>query len=451
MRKRLVIAGAASGAGKTTITLGLMAAWKQQGWNVQGFKCGPDYIDPSLHKAVTGRPARNLDSWMLPDDVLAEVFQKGSDTADISIVEGVMGLYDGKYATSNQGSTAEISQKIDAPIILVVDCSKMARSAAAIVKGYQLFDDTTDIAGVIASKVGSEGHYRIIKEAVEQACGIPVCGYLPRMEDLEMPERHLGLIPAIERGELDDLFNKMGRAVMETVDMERLLQISESKPWMEVPPSPLFQQQASSSLKIAIAEDKAFNFYYPENLELLEARGVEVLRFSPLAGEKIPKVADGVYLGGGFPELYAERLSEQKDMRKAFLARVEEGLPVLAECGGFMFLTKAINGHAMVGAISGDMHMQEKLAAVGYREIHGGPGNFLLPEGETARGHEFHYSVYRPDEEHTPAYFVKGTFGEGTEGVIHKNIVAGYTHIHFASNPSVVDAFLNKCREVRNS
>ncbi|MGM0876645.1 MAG: cobyrinate a,c-diamide synthase [Bacillota bacterium] len=453
--QRLVIAGISSGVGKTTFTIGLMAALKQRGLNVQGFKCGPDYIDPSFHTAVTKRPSRNVDSWMFSKDVLKEVFVNGSNGADISIIEGVMGFYDGKSATTNLGSTAEISRLLDCPTILVVDCSKIARSAAAIVKGYQLLDPRVNIVGVIANKVGSIGHYQIIKEAVEQECRIEVCGYLLNDSSVKMPERHLGLVPSIERGDLNNLFLKLAELVEETINVDQLLQLSKRKP-LEVNHSHSIFKKRASRIKLAVAKDKAFNFYYQENLELLEAYGARCLYFSPLKGETIPEEADGLYIGGGFPELFAKELSSQGAVNQSVKQRIEQGLPTLAECGGFMYLADSIETidgkiHPMVGVFRGKMKMGKKLAAIGYREITGLSGNFLFNNEFTARGHEYHYSSFHSDATIPYAYHTKGTFGEGEEGYLTKNVVAGYTHMHFASCPELVENFIQKCMEMKKN
>ncbi len=427
-----------------------MAAFIKKGLTVQGFKCGPDYIDPSYHAAITNRPSRNLDSWMLPADIMKEVFVKGSEGADISLIEGVMGFYDGKSPTSNQGSTAEISSLLDCPTILIVDCSAMARSAAAVVKGFQELDPAVNIAGVIANKVGSKGHYQLIKEAVEQECSIPVCGYLLKNKSLEMPERHLGLVPSIERGELDQQLDQLGEAVAETIDVNQIHQISE-QPALTAEPS-LFQRKDSIGVTIAVARDEAFNFYYQENLELFEAYGAEVVFFSPLKGEVLPKEADGLYLGGGFPEQFAEQLAKNEDVKQSIKEAVEEGLPVLAECGGLMYLSDSIttiDGKTcpMAGVLPGKTEMQVKLASLGYREIYGLPNNYLFKNGMEARGHEFHYSIFKPAGPLPGAYRVNSRFGTGEEGVMYKNVVAGYTHIHFASNPEVLENFLQVCKE----
>ncbi len=451
--RRIVIAGTGSGVGKTTLTIGLMSALKKKGYTVQGFKCGPDYIDPSYHTAVTGRPSRNLDSWMLQEEIVKEILLRGSEGADLSIIEGVMGFFDGKNPKANEGSTAHISMITKSPVLLVVNCASMARSAAAIVKGFQCFAEGPRIVGVIANRVGSEGHFKIVKTAIEQECGIPVIGYLKRDTELEIPERHLGLIPSIERGELDSFFNRLGELVLEMIDVDKLMELSEAEQLTVNQTASLFEKRAEPTVRIAVAKDSAFNFYYPENLEMLEASGAEIVYFSPLAGEALPERVDGLYLGGGFPEEFAEKLANETTVKQSLRKAIENGLPTLAECGGFMYLTDEIETNdgqrfEMAGIIPGKVQMQKKLAALGYREISGKNGNFLLTEGKQARGHEFHYSTFHSDEEDTPyAYETKGMRGVKSEGYVKGNLVAGYTHFHFASCPDMVEAWMTKCKE----
>ncbi|MEI2339506.1 cobyrinate a,c-diamide synthase, partial [Priestia megaterium] len=338
--RRLVIAGTGSGVGKTTLTIGLMAALKQAGYRVQGFKCGPDYIDPTYHTAVTERASRNIDSWMLEHDMVREIVARASEDADISIMEGVMGFFDGKNPLTNEGTTAEISLITNSPVLLVVNCASMARSAAAIVKGFQQFLPEANIVGVIANRVGSEGHYKLVKAAIEQECHIPVVGYLKRNDDLTIPERHLGLIPSIERGELTPFFEQLGQLVHDTIDIEKVYELALA-PKIEIN-DPIFTKPSVPQVKIAVARDAAFNFYYEENFELLKAYGAELVEFSPLKGETVPQDADGLYIGGGFPEEFAETLAQQIDVKNSVRAAIEKGIPTLAECGGFMFLTDAI-------------------------------------------------------------------------------------------------------------
>lgn len=445
MSKRLVIAGTGSGAGKTTVTIGLLAALKQKGLNVQGFKCGPDYIDPTYHTAVTGRISRNLDSVMFDHEVLKEIFLNASREADISIIEGVMGFYDGKKPTSNVGSTAEITLITKTPVLLVIQGASIARSAAAIVKGFQMLDSSVHIAGVIANNVGSVSHYKIIKEAIEQECDIPVVGYLLRNPELSIPERHLGLVPSVERGELDAFFDKLGQIVSETIDLEKILEIAEAEALETT--STLFSNIQQTKVKIAVARDEAFNFYYEENLQLLKVRGAELLEFSPLKGEGVPEDVDGLYIGGGFPEEFAKQLSEQKEVLSSFKLAIEKGVPTLAECGGFMFLTEGMittkgEYFPMVGVLPGKCTMHTKLAALGYRETTSPEGNFLIHSNMVAKGHEFHYSTYESNERLPYAYETKGMRGTKKAGVLKHQLVAGYVHFHFASNPHMVDNWI---------
>ncbi|WP_274433431.1 cobyrinate a,c-diamide synthase [Alicyclobacillus sp. ALC3] len=494
-RPRFVLAGTNSGVGKTTFTLGLMAALQQRRLRVQGYKAGPDYIDPSYHTAVTGRVSRNLDTWMLSKEAVMEIYLRSSADADVSVIEGVMGFYDGKDPKSNAGSTAELSTVLQAPVVLIVNVGQMARSAAAIVKGFQRLDETVHIAGVLANHVGSYNHFELVKEAIEQECTVPVFGYLPKRTDIQIPDRHLGLIPAIERGELRPLFDSLADAMEQTVDLDGLLAAARSAPDLMDRSPVLFRapktevagaggslhcHHADKPIKIAIAKDTAFNFYYPENLELLEHYGAQLLYFSPLAGELIPDEADGLYLGGGFPEEFAGRLSESQTLLEQVHHHIAEGLPTFAECGGYMFLSQSItdlggNTYSMVGLVPVKVTMQPRLAALGYREVTALTESILFEAGEKARGHEFHYSAAEPApfalRRDSPvksdgtaltadgsyganpeaAYQVTGRFGHKPDGFVWRNMVAGYTHLHFASNPRMARRFVASCRDYREN
>ncbi|QGG52112.1 cobyrinate a,c-diamide synthase [Lysinibacillus pakistanensis] len=449
---RFVLAGTGSGVGKTTFTIGLMKALQNKGKVVQGFKCGPDYIDPTYHTAVTGRVSRNIDSWMFSHQAVRDIVARASTGADVAIIEGVMGFYDGKSPLSDEGSAADISVITESPVILIVNCASMARSVAAVVKGFQLLSDRPNIVGVIANQVGSVGHYEIAKAAIEQECGIPVIGYLKREEGIDIPSRHLGLVPAIERGELDSFFEKLGSLMAETIDVDQLLNLTKAPVLQEA--GQLFAKEPSQNICIAVAKDAAFNFYYEENLALLRAKGATLQFFSPLANEAVPAEADGLYIGGGFPEEFAETLANNVEAKSSIREAIAKGLPTLAECGGFMYLTEAIsnndgNRFDMVGVIPGEVTMQTKLAALGYREIFGTQHNFLIGTDEEAKGHEFHYSTYSGSH-NTPAYQTKGRFGKKQEGYQEGNLVAGYTHFHFVSNPKLVDNWLSACKKVKN-
>ncbi|WLR52089.1 cobyrinate a,c-diamide synthase [Bacillus tianshenii] len=448
--RRFVIAGSGSGVGKTTLTLGLMAAFQKRGLTVQGFKCGPDYIDPSFQTALTGRPARNLDSWMFSEETLMAILARGQNGADLSIIEGVMGFYDGKDPLSNRGSTAEISLLTSSPVVLVVNCASMARSAAAIVKGFQMLDEKVDIRAVIANKVGSEGHYKLVKAAVEQECGVPVIGYLTKQSELTLPERHLGLVPAIERGDLDGFFNKLAEVVGEQIDLDMLYELSEAP--AVAADETLFAVKQPIQVTIAVAKDEAFNFYYPENFELLEVYGAKLHYFSPLRGETIPQEASALYIGGGFPEEFARELAEQEAVKASIRAAAERGMPILAECGGYMYLTDSLQTtdgetHEMVGLVRGSVRMTDKLAALGYREIEPSEKHPFFSPADQLRGHEFHYSVFETDETQAEAYHVSALGKTACTGYAGRNIAAGYTHLHFASNPTAAEKFVAAAKE----
>lgn len=451
-RARIVIAGTHSGVGKTTITLGIMAALHRRGLEVQGFKVGPDYIDPSYHTAVTRRPSRNLDTWMLGQDVTREVFHRGSERADISVIEGVMGMNDGKDPLADTGSTAEVSEVLDAPVILVVDVSSMARSAAAIVLGFQQLNQNVRIAGFIANRVGSKGHYDLVKAAVEQVCEIPAVGYLTTQEQLRIPERHLGLIPALERGEMDELFSELADAIEATVDVGKMAEIARrANSWTAPQPSLFTGQKRQPIVTIGVARDQAFNFYYPENLELLEWHGARLVEFSPLDNEAVPDEANGVYIGGGFPEEFAAQLSQCKIVRASLKGAIQRGMPTLAECGGFMYLTEELHDrqgdtHKMTGIVLSTVTMQPHLTAIGYQEVTAKRDTLVLHTGERARGHVFHYSNMDHAGDSWPyAFEISSMRGSSLEGFAKGNVLAGYTHLHFASNPRMAMRFVEAC------
>lgn len=448
--RRFVIAGTGSGVGKTTVTIGLMSALKQRGFVVQGFKCGPDYIDPSYHTAVTKRVSRNLDSWMFGEETVLDIFNHGSEGADISIMEGVMGLFDGRDPTNDEGSTAEISVITKSPVLLIVNCASMARSAAAIVKGFQTLSSEPNIVGVIVNQVGSDRHFEIVKTAIEQECQIPVVGYLKREQGIEIPERSLGLVPSIERGDLDPFFNRLGELMLETIDVDKLLEISLAQPLNMKQTTSLFENKKEPIVRIAVAKDAAFNSYYVENLEILESLGAELVYFSPLADESLPEKIDGIYIGGSLPEEFVGLLSQNEMIKHALRVAFEDGVPTFAEGGGFMFLTNSVetttdDTFGMVGFIPGNIKMHTTLKAIGYREISGHQDNFLLDQHQKARGHEFHYSTFHPVESFQHAYETTGMRGTKIDGFVTDNVVAGYTQFHFATCVEMIEKWIEAC------
>lgn len=632
---RLVIAAPASGSGKTTLTLGIMAALKKRGVIVQGFKCGPDYIDPGYHTAVTGRISRNLDSWFAGPQGVRQGFERGvqkGGAADLAIIEGVMGLFDGRDPLSDEGSTADIAAILQAPVILVVDARSQARSAAALVKGFQVFSEKIKITGVIINRSGSKNHTSILKEAIEKECGIPVLGALERSQtsDIAIPERHLGLLPAIERGELDPLFARLGEIAESSLDLDALVSLAKSAPPLEIEPEKTLEPEASkdpnaesdepsnratentalrpedqsiqnldaasqsaahssesnpedtaqapeapsiqnpdaafesaaqspvgksnkstnqnpehtaqtpknhpiqnpdapsphrqstaSAPLIAVAKDSAFHFYYPENIELLEELGAKIEYFSPLQNDPLPPGTNGLYIGGGFPEEFAATLARNALSKESIAGAITAGMPAIAECGGFMYLTDAIicreqknsenkeyseNGKAgqskkkdqaetwsareeveqykkrdavqdshqearlknrlhreetspgpgapektiryeMCALIPGEVIMQAKLAALGYREAQGLDENRFLHKDEIIKGHEFHYSRFEPGDGALPAAFLStGRTGTKQAGALYQNLAASYLHLYFPSQVNFARRFVEACR-----
>lgn len=456
---RLVIAGTGSNVGKTTVTLALLAALRARGRRVQPFKVGPDYIDPGHHTAATGRPSRNLDGWMLTPAANRTVLAQATVDADCAVIEGMMGLFDGSTATGEAGSTAEMAKLIGAPVLLVVDGSGMARSAAAMVAGYACFDPALRVAGVLFNRVGGDGHFRLLKEAVETALGLPAVGYLKPDQSLTIDDRHLGLRTAIEQG-ATDLYDRLGAAAAATVDLDQVEALARSAPeFCEVSDSshlPPHAPRFTPHVKIGLAYDPAFCFYYPDNLALLEAAGAEILRFSPLRDRELPEV-DLLYLGGGYPELYGPELSDNQAMRQAVKAFADRGGPVLAECGGLMYLTQAIRDfegrrHPMVGLFAAEARMRKPGLTIGYREIKTTRPGPLGPAGTTLRGHEFHYSTLVPQGELDHGCAVSDAQGapRPPDGLVRGNVLALYAHLHFGSRPEVARSLVAAARAWRS-
>jgi cobyrinic acid a,c-diamide synthase len=448
---RLVIAGTHSGVGKTTVTLAILAALQQQGRQVQAFKAGPDFIDPGHHTLVTGRPSRNLDGWMLGEAVNRSIFARAAAGVDLSIIEGMMGLFDGSSPVNEVGSTAELAKQLDAPVLLVIDGSAMARSAAAMVSGYATFDPAVRVVGVLFNRISSEGHYRILKEAVEQETGVAAVGYLRQDLSATMVERHLGLTTAMEQ-RIDDLYSRLAKAATETIDLdgvEALTRMCNELP--TGPPQPMLRSR-SRTVRIGVAQDPAFCFYYPDNLELLEAEGAELVRFSPMSDRIVPDV-DMLYLGGGYPELYGKVLADNVTMRAAIRQFAEQGGTIYAECGGMMYLTQAIRdfagtSHEMVGLFPAEAVMQKSSMTLGYRTMSCSRHCILGEAGLIARGHEFHYSTLVSRGPLDYACGLRDAQGDskGSDGLVLGNTLALYTHIHFASQPQMASALVASAR-----
>ncbi len=445
----LLITAPSSGSGKTSLTLGLMAALRRRGVVVAPFKVGPDYIDPGHHAAICGRPSNNLDSWFCNPQQVHETFMTGCDGADIAIVEGVMGLFDGVSGGDEEGSSAQLAKWLGLPVLLVVDARSQARSFAALVKGFADFDPELKIAGVIANRVGSKRHAELLEEAVESTPGLPpLLGCLPRQEDIVLPERHLGLVTAAEL--TCDHEKKLADWVEAQLDLEALQQLATSS--IIAQPVPV-QAERQKQLRIGIARDQAFCFYYPENLRLLEAAGVELVEFSPLTDQHLPEDLDGLYLGGGYPELHADKLAENASLRRQIASAAECGLPIYAECGGFMYLCNEIDGQSMCGVFPAAAKMLKKRRALGYRQIELSADSPLGPAGTHVRGHEFHYSEVEMSEAVERCYQLSRRGGKrlGVEGYRIHNVLGSYVHLHFGSNPQVAENFVCFCLKSKGS
>ncbi len=445
---RLVIAGTHSGVGKTTATLAILAALREQGRRVQPFKVGPDFIDPSHHRAATGRPSRTLDGWMLGADMNLSIFAHAAADADMSIIEGMMGLFDGSSPVNDIGSTAELAKQLNAPVLLVVDGSAMARSAAAMVGGYARFDPALRVAGVLFNRVGSGGHYELLKAAVEQETDVTPVGYLRPDVDLTIPDRHLGLVMAIEKGN-DQLYRQLAKAALETVDLDRIEALAHSCGTLpETISRPVITGQ-DRTVRIGVAQDQAFCFYYPDNLELLEAAGAEIVKFSPL-NDHVLSAVEMLYLGGGYPELHGAALAKNAVMRASIKRFADRGGVIYAECGGLMYLTESIrdgdgHSHDMVGVFPAEAVMRKSGFTLGYRTVECSRGCILGKGGVIARGHEFHYStvVAKGPLQYACALRDAEGLSKGQDGLMNGNVLAFYTHLHFASQPTLAMALVD--------
>ena len=486
-----VIAGTHSGVGKTSLSLGLMGALRRLGYAVAPFKVGPDYIDPTYHTSICGRPSRNLDTWLMPPEEAVGVFARGvasladpgsagsvtrsapgGDATPVAVVEGVMGLFDGRAGAGDACSTAEMAKLLDLPVILVVDCSHMARSAAAIVHGFSTFDPDLRVAGVILNKVAGATHAAMVREAL--AGGLPVVGVVPRRGDLQLDSRHLGLIPTVEDPAIAEVLERIVDHVEQHVDLGAVLSLAgpvavrdaardatRGAPGASAPADR--SAGAAPRRRVAVARDAAFSFYYQDNLDVLEEEGAEVCLFSPLAGDGLP-VCDALYLGGGYPEVYAEELAANYGLLEDVRTAAADGLPIYAECGGYLYLGREIEygaaSHAMAGVLPTTTTMAEKRLRIGYVEATptrrnpltgsgdvvdagGAPGPGIAPGERDApgrlapgfRGHLFHYSATTGSD--APAYRVAHKGETIEDGWTDGRIVASYVHLHFRGSRAV--------------
>lgn len=450
---RFILAGTGSDVGKTTVTIALLAYFKAKGYNVKPYKAGPDFIDPSYHTFITNNPSRNLDSFMMSKETILKNFINSSKGGDIAVIEGVMGLYDSISGIETIGSTAEIARITKSPVILILDATKIARSAAAIVTGFQKFDPEIYIAGVIVNKISTERHGSKIKEAIEHYTKIPVIGIIPENKEIALTQRYLGLVPVAEA--LTNNLYKISDFVCGHLNIDELLTIAKGAE--ELPNISILNSEytfSDSKLKIGVVYDKAFNFYYPENLELLEQHGAKIEILNSIHTKKLPTGINGLYIGGGFPELFAKELEANESFRNSIYDFANDGMPIYAECGGLMFLGNSVinlkdEEFKMVDFFDYKTVMNNRLEALGYVEAIVEKDNLISEAGDIIKGHEFHYSKMVGDwAKFTFAYKLKRGEGivNGKDGIIAKNILASYTHVHASSFPKMIKKFLIKCK-----
>ncbi|TGC10888.1 cobyrinate a,c-diamide synthase [Methanolobus halotolerans] len=439
MTKTVLLAGTNSGVGKTTVSMGIMAALKKRKMEVQPFKVGPDYIDPTYHTAICGKPSRNLDTYMMQVDGVKSTYARHSKDADINVIEGVMGLFDGMGA-SEVASSAHVAKSLGVPVILVINVHGMSRSAAALVKGFSEFDRNVNVAGVILNKVGSPRHSQMIIDAIPD---IPVVGTLPRNQDVSVPSRHLGLFMAHEQ---DFDASQLAGFIEENIDLDAVISIAETAPKIE--DVPVVENPSQDKVRIGIALDSAFCFYYQDMFDAFRQAGAEVVFFSPIKGE-VPEV-DGMYFGGGYPELHISELEGSKTT-KSLKDLSADGMPVYGECGGLQYLSTSYEiedtVYKMADLFPAETVMTKKLQALGYTEGTA-KGDFIKG---TIRGHEFHYSVTYCANDAKFIYEMKRGKGieNGMDCITEHNSLASYTHTHPASFP--VKSFVDKCREYKRN
>jgi cobyrinic acid a,c-diamide synthase len=438
------------------VTLGTLAALIRRGLKVAPFKVGPDFIDPGHHTRVVGTVSKNLDGWMLSKDANLRCFYRDAANADMAVIEGVMGLFDGYDGKTEAGSTAQMAKWLGLPVVLLVDAASMARSAAAVVMGFEHFDSQLNYAGVIFNNLGSQRHLQYLRDALPDRVKMPCLGGIIRSPDLVMPERHLGLVTSEDQPLTAATIGRMADLVEAGIDLDRLLNNlpDAALPAFKAPTQPSVEKR----VRIAVARDNAFCFYYAANLELLEKHGAEIVTFSPIRDADLPPNIDGLYLGGGYPELYAENLSRNQALRDRIKTKSRHGMPIYAECGGFMYLCEELHDthdrrHPMVGCFPLAAKMFPRLKALGYREITLTRDTIIGGAGLTVRGHEFHYSQLTDSSPRIQtAYRISDRAGmdKPPEGYLINRTLGSYTHLHFGSQPPVAGHFVDNCRMYRH-
>ncbi len=445
---RIVMAGERSGVGKSTITVGILLALKARGLTAQPFKVGPDFLDPMHHSILMDRKSRNLDTWMFPGAV-KELFVRNSQGADMAVIEGVMGMYDGFDGISEEGSTAHLAKTLDAPVILVLNAQASARSLGAVALGFQEYDRKVNVAGVIFNNVAGERHLEMLESSLR---GVESLGGVFTVEKASLSSRHLGLVPAEEDFD-SERYDEIRKMVEARIDMDRLIEIAKTAGPVESQASNLFPAKKEIAT-IGVAKDSAFNFYYEDNLDILRSHGARIEFFSPMSGE-VPDV-DGLYFGGGYPEVFAQGLAASAKVREKVRRMSEDGMAVYAECGGMMYACKTLRtldgkDHPMTGIFDARVEMTAKLQALGYVETKVLKDCVLSPKGGAARGHVFHYSHVAETTETEFAYDLDKQKGilKNLDGFVRGNSLASYTHLHFGSCPEFADNFVRSCAGYR--
>jgi cobyrinic acid a,c-diamide synthase len=429
-----------------------MAALVKRGLGVVPFKVGPDFIDPGHHSRITGITSRNLDGWMLSKDYNLDSFERNTRDSDMAIVEGVMGLYDGYDGKSEAGSTAQMAKWLGLPILLVVDAKSMARSAAAVIMGFERFDPGLSFAGVVFNNLGSHRHLQYLIDAVKENVAIPCLGGLVNDEKISIPERHLGLVTREDHALDQETVGLLADIVEKSIDLDLLVR---NLPEINVSRrlEPLSRGTRNSTVRIAVARDNAFCFYYQDNLELLEGQGAEIVFFSPIAGDDLPQDTDGLYLGGGYPELFGDKLAGNRKLRGRIKAKSDEGMPIYGECGGFMYLCESLfdqhgNRYPMAGCFPFATRMYPRLKALGYREITLTKRTVIGEQGMIVRGHEFHYSeltTNTPDVQNAYRISDRSGLDKPPDGYLTKRTLGSYNHLHFGSQPEAAKYLVENC------
>ena len=445
---RLLFAAPQSGSGKTTVVCGILRALLRKQFRVAAFKSGPDYIDPMFHTRVIGAKSRNLDLYLVGEENVRRLLAKNAADSDIAILEGAMGFYDGMGKTTT-ASAYDLARTVKAPVVLIINGKGAALSMGAIIKGFREFREDSNIQGVILNNV-TKMTYLFYKEEIERETGVKLYGYLPRLEECNLESRHLGLVTAEEVGSLEAIVDRLAEEVSGSVDLEGLMQLAATAEPLDYEPlaiGPL------GKVRLAVAMDKAFNFYYQDALDLLAELGAEIVPFSPLEDRELPD-CDGLVLGGGYPELYAERLAANVTMRESIRQSLEKGMPCFAECGGFMYLMEGFDDgekvHPWVGAFEGTCRMTEKLQRFGYVTLSANKDNVLCPAGETINAHEFHYSDSTNNGgDYTAVKAMRKTSWPCAHAT--ETIYAGYPHLHLWGNIHFAENFIRACLAYRNS